>query len=89
MRSDGGNETEDEDAVSTPPRMTLPSPTRVAVGLSGGLDSSVVASLLVDKGYDVIGLTLNMFKDGSRCCSIDDIQRSQRICDLLENGLER
>lgn len=63
--------------------MTESSSIRVAVGLSGGLDSAVVASLLVEQGLDVVGLTLNMFKEGSRCCSIDDIQRSQRVCDHL------
>lgn len=56
---------------------------RVAVGMSGGLDSSVVASLLKDEGYDVIGLTLHMFKEGSRCCSLEDVQRAQRVCEHL------
>lgn len=58
-------------------------PTRVGVGMSGGLDSSVVAALLREQGHDVIGLTLHLFKDGSRCCSIEDIDRSRRICDQL------
>jgi tRNA-uridine 2-sulfurtransferase len=60
-----------------------PTPTRVAVGMSGGLDSSVVASLLQDQGYEVIGLTLHMFKEGSRCCSIEDVQRARAVCDHL------
>ena len=58
-------------------------PTRVGVGMSGGLDSSVVVALLREQGYDVIGLTLHLFKEGSRCCSIEDIDRSRRICDQL------
>jgi tRNA-specific 2-thiouridylase len=53
---------------------------RVAVGMSGGLDSSVVASLLAEEGYEVIGLTLRMFREGSRCCSQEDIERSRRVC---------
>ena len=61
-----------------------PSPSRIAVGMSGGLDSSVVAALLREQGHDVIGLTLHLFKEGSRCCSIEDIQRARRICDLLD-----
>ncbi|HMO03521.1 MAG TPA: tRNA 2-thiouridine(34) synthase MnmA [Kiritimatiellia bacterium] len=56
---------------------------RVAIGLSGGVDSSVAAALLVDQGYEVIGFTLHMFKEGSRCCSIEDVNRARRICDHL------
>jgi tRNA-specific 2-thiouridylase len=51
--------------------------------MSGGLDSSVVAALCVDRGYEVIGMTLHMFKEGSRCCSIEDVERARRVCDHL------
>jgi tRNA-specific 2-thiouridylase len=53
--------------------------TRIAVGMSGGVDSSVAAALLVDQGYEVIGLTAHMWKDGSRCCSIEDVDRARKI----------
>lgn len=56
---------------------------RVAIGLSGGVDSSVAAALLADQGWEVIGFTLHMFKEGSRCCSIEDVNRARRICDHL------
>lgn len=59
------------------------SPGRVAVGMSGGLDSSVVASILKEAGHEVIGLTLHMFKEGSRCCSLEDVQRAQRVCETI------
>lgn len=58
-------------------------PRRVAVGMSGGLDSSVVAALCVDQGWEVLGLTLHMFKEGSRCCSIEDVNRARRVCEYL------
>jgi tRNA-specific 2-thiouridylase len=59
------------------------SPRRAAIGMSGGVDSSVAAALLVDQGWEVIGFTLHMFKEGSRCCSIEDVNRARRICDHL------
>lgn len=51
--------------------------------MSGGLDSSVVASLLKEEGLEVIGLTLHLFKEGSRCCSLEDVERARRVCDHL------
>ena len=56
---------------------------RAAVGMSGGLDSSVAAMLLADAGWEVIGLSLHMFKEGSRCCSIEDVNRARRVCEHL------
>ncbi len=56
---------------------------RIAIGMSGGIDSSVAAALLVERGWEVIGFTLHMFKDGSRCCSIEDVNRARKICDHL------
>lgn len=52
--------------------------------MSGGLDSSAVAALLLEAGYEVIGLTLHLFKEGSRCCSLEDVERARRICDQLD-----
>lgn len=51
--------------------------------MSGGLDSSVAAALMVERGWEVIGFTLHMVKEGSRCCSLDDVQRARRVCDHL------
>ena len=56
---------------------------RVAIGMSGGTDSSAAAAMLVDQGYEVIGLTAHMWKDGSRCCSLEDVERARKVCSFL------
>ena len=53
---------------------------RVAVGMSGGTDSSAAAAMLVDQGWEVVGLTAHMWKEGSRCCSLEDVERARRVC---------
>ncbi len=58
---------------------------RVAVAMSGGVDSSVAAYLLTEQGYDVIGLTMS-FGDGkhrSNCCGPDDIEDARRVANHL------
>ncbi|MFO7871743.1 MAG: tRNA 2-thiouridine(34) synthase MnmA [Kiritimatiellia bacterium] len=56
---------------------------KIAVGMSGGVDSSVAAALLVGQGCEVIGLTAHMWKEGSRCCSEEDVRRARRVCRVL------
>ncbi len=62
---------------------------RVLVGMSGGVDSSVAAGLLVEQGYEVIGITIKTYKyedvggnvgSDSSCCSLDGINDARRIC---------
>ncbi len=52
--------------------------------MSGGTDSSAAAAMLADQGYEVIGLTAHMWKDGSRCCSLEDVERARRVCAFLD-----
>jgi len=51
--------------------------------MSGGTDSSVTAALLVEQGFEVIGLTAHMWKEGSRCCSLEDVTRARKVCAAL------
>lgn len=61
---------------------------RVLVAMSGGVDSSVAAALLVRQGYDVVGATMKLFCYGDDvpdrpCCSLDSINDARRICERL------
>jgi tRNA-specific 2-thiouridylase len=56
---------------------------RIVVGLSGGVDSSVAAALLVEQGFDVVGVTLHLAGSASRCCSFDDAEDARRVARQL------
>jgi tRNA-specific 2-thiouridylase len=53
---------------------------RVAVLMSGGVDSSAAALLLTREGHEVTGITARMWSDASRCCDEEDVRRAQRVC---------
>jgi tRNA-specific 2-thiouridylase len=66
--------------------------TRVIVGMSGGVDSSVTAALLVEQGYEVIGVTLNVWPElegideqqrEDACCALGAVEDARRVADLL------
>ena len=66
-----------------------PADTRVVVAMSGGVDSSVVAGLLKEEGYDVVGVTLQLYDHGAAahrtgsCCAGQDIADAQRVSETL------
>ncbi|MEI8348603.1 MAG: tRNA 2-thiouridine(34) synthase MnmA [Candidatus Omnitrophota bacterium] len=56
---------------------------KIAVGLSGGIDSSFAAYLLVRQGWDVVGFTLKFYPQENRCCDLDSLYEAQRLCHKL------
>ncbi len=66
-----------------------PKNTRIVVAMSGGVDSSVAAALMVEAGFDVIGMTLQLYDQGmalgkkGACCAGQDIYDARRVCDKL------
>ena len=66
-----------------------PSETRVVVAMSGGVDSSVVAAIMKAEGYEVIGITLQLYDDGASarpagaCCAGQDIHDARRTAEIL------
>ena len=66
-----------------------PKDTKVIVAMSGGVDSSVVAGLMKQEGYDVTGITLKLYddsrqsKEGRQCCAGQDILDAKRVSSQL------
>ena len=63
--------------------------TKVVVAMSGGVDSSVVAAMMKEEGYDVTGITLKLYddakqsKEGRQCCAGQDIMDAKRVSEKI------
>lgn len=66
-----------------------PQNTRIVVAMSGGVDSSVAAALMVEQGFEVIGMTMQLYDQGEAvgkkgaCCAGQDIYDARQVCDKL------
>ncbi len=66
-----------------------PAETRVVVAMSGGVDSSVVAAMLAEEGFDVVGVTLQLYDHGAAlakkgaCCAGRDIHDARRVAEEM------
>jgi tRNA-specific 2-thiouridylase len=68
--------------------MEMPRMRKVVVAMSGGVDSSVAAALLVEQGYDVVGMMLRLWsepgkEDLNRCCTPDAMMMARRVAAKL------
>jgi len=67
-----------------------PEDTLVVVAMSGGVDSSTVAAMMKNEGYNVIGVTLKLYNDtketsqSKQCCAGQDIMDAKRVADKLK-----
>jgi tRNA-specific 2-thiouridylase len=67
----------------------LPAGARVVVAMSGGVDSAVAAALMRQAGFDVVGITLQLYDHGAAvgrkgaCCAGQDIHDARRVADRL------
>ena len=66
-----------------------PKETKVVVAMSGGVDSSVVAGMMKNEGYNITGITLKLYNDakgpqnGRQCCAGQDILDAKRVSEII------
>ncbi|MEM9421546.1 MAG: tRNA 2-thiouridine(34) synthase MnmA [Pseudomonadota bacterium] len=83
------NDTPITDRIAASLDLGVPKGSRVVVAMSGGVDSSVAAALVVRAGYDAVGITLQLYDHGvaiqkkGACCAGQDIHDARRVSDAL------
>src|SRR4029077_156996 len=55
----------------------------IAVAMSGGVDSSAAAVLLKERGEEIVGLSMQLWRNNGRCCSLDDLWDARRVANQL------
>lgn len=55
----------------------------IAVAMSGGVDSSAAAVLLKERGEEIVGLSMQLWRNNGRCCSLDDLWDARRVAGQL------
>src|SRR5215470_17405232 len=55
----------------------------IAVAMSGGVDSSAAAALLKERGEEIVGLSMQLWRDNDRCCSLNDLWDTRRVATQL------
>ena len=55
----------------------------IAVAMSGGVDSSAAAVLLKESGEEIVGLSMQLWRNNGRCCSLDDLWDARRVATQL------
>jgi tRNA-specific 2-thiouridylase len=79
----------DSPGIALSPADNRPANNRIVVAMSGGVDSSVTAALLKRQGFDVVGITLQLYDHGQAigrkgaCCAGQDIHDARRVADRL------